>query len=1069
MHKNRINLLFVALAITLGFHGALIPFTFDRTYDIFPHLFFADHYASQWFDHWSYLWYTGMKVTSYPPGVHQLVALLSFVFGLSVSIILVQIMTMLLLVYGIYRFSKLWVSREAACWAALFSVFLGSICEAMHVFGQLPALLSLAITLHAMPFLYYWLSRANIKYLFSSIVLLAAATSVHHVTPLFGAVFFITPIGAISLSDKLFYFKQLNENQFQFGVRRNLREVWPIISRSIVFGVLLILVMIIVILPYWINSKTDPISQIPIPHLSRENFFLNLNAMIIFCLIPYGLLLPFMIYLKPRLLISRLWPMGVSIGALFIFGLGGTTPFAKMVFGPAFDILTFDRFTLWATILLMPPTGLFLVSLRSFSLKKFLVNNFGEVTWKLVCLFIAVSHIGLALFIVNLTKIKKMQPDRVKMTPISEFMDKDDHKKWRYLALGFGDQMAWLSVETKALTVDGNYHSARKLPELTSTPIERLDGSKFKGVLGLGSLQQFLTMPEKYNLKFIFSIDQFYDPILYFSGWNYVIQLENNVHVWEKPDVAPMTKPLPRSEISLALRLMWGIVPITCLIVGLLFIFNLAFARRRNIIKPTLPAVRLQRNKKIDRMVDEETNNYRDIAKQIISDLGVWQNERYRYLTTYTNLNYVFLRKQLSSLSINKYIRLSIVGSLVLGVVAPFYYLTASSDVEKTKELSEVYYNHLDQRRFRAAYSLLSTTSRPEYGVYREHLEKDSGLTSSYSKIHDIQTEVSFKDEKIIMSRSEITWLTALKYHRTSNELELLKEKSRWRIKYQNPDLGPSLPIKITDHPVVKWNLPNNDSHSRGSFKSLLKIMERPDLRVSQTKIVNRKNQLAVIGVAKNISNLPTYITVNAKLTIAGKQLENNAQSHMVHRLLPKEVTPFRIDFVPLALEENSEYYPDNFFYTDFAFTSESTSDLIDRFVVDVKGVVSTRKDTISTGVEVESISTEQNKVHLKIWNNSNISYGITKLVIGYFDVDNNLIWVDQKFIDKKISSGSFRRTFIRLPEENQVDFVRKNPKILVNGSKEDQNILPDTGLISVNHGSIRSIQVGLSVLRGRE
>jgi hypothetical protein len=39
------------------------------------------------------------------------------------------------------------------------------------------------------------------------------------------------------------------------------------------------------------------------------------------------------------------------------------------------------------------------------------------------------------------------------------------------------------------MTVDGNYHSARR-PELTS-PVERLENSKFRGMEGIGSLQQF--------------------------------------------------------------------------------------------------------------------------------------------------------------------------------------------------------------------------------------------------------------------------------------------------------------------------------------------------------------------------------------------------------------------------------------------------------------------------------------------------------------------------------------------------------------------------------------------------
>ena len=76
--------------------------------------------------------------------------------------------------------------------------------------------------------------------------------------------------------------------------------------------------------------------------------------------------------------------------------------------------------------------------------------------------------------------------------------------KGGFLTLGFGDQMAWLSANTTALTIDGNYHSARRVPELTSRAVERLENSKYKGSEGIGTLQQFLTYPEQYHLEIYF-------------------------------------------------------------------------------------------------------------------------------------------------------------------------------------------------------------------------------------------------------------------------------------------------------------------------------------------------------------------------------------------------------------------------------------------------------------------------------------------------------------------------------------------------------------------------------------
>ena len=70
--KNTPNrYLIIALLIGVVFHGFGIFFTLEGTYDALIHLFFADHYASHWFEPWNYKWYTGFTVMGYPPLVHQ--------------------------------------------------------------------------------------------------------------------------------------------------------------------------------------------------------------------------------------------------------------------------------------------------------------------------------------------------------------------------------------------------------------------------------------------------------------------------------------------------------------------------------------------------------------------------------------------------------------------------------------------------------------------------------------------------------------------------------------------------------------------------------------------------------------------------------------------------------------------------------------------------------------------------------------------------------------------------------------------------------------------------------------
>ena len=185
------------------------------------------------------------------------------------------------------------------------------------------------------------------------------------------------------------------------------------------------------------------------------------------------ILLPYIFY---RFYSKRYLFFGLSITLLFILGTGGTTPFPKLFLGEtAFNILTLDRFTLWASIMSLPLFGEFGYRLVEGDLKERMQERFGAVYHRLVGGTLAGLFLFMAIFTMSLGYFRPSQPQKIKMLPIVNFLSQDQHDHWRYLTLGFGDQMAWLASQTNALSVDGNYHSARRLPELTTRAVERLE------------------------------------------------------------------------------------------------------------------------------------------------------------------------------------------------------------------------------------------------------------------------------------------------------------------------------------------------------------------------------------------------------------------------------------------------------------------------------------------------------------------------------------------------------------------------------------------------------------------
>src|SRR5262250_1440018 len=134
----------IILFVTLAIHGPLLALQLPLTnsYDANFHVFFASHYAHNWFHPWNPKWFAGFSQTTYPPLAHQWIALLSFIFGLNMAYLLVQMVAIVLVPISVYRYARLWVDERASSYAALFSVFIGALAFLVYSSGQLPTTLS---------------------------------------------------------------------------------------------------------------------------------------------------------------------------------------------------------------------------------------------------------------------------------------------------------------------------------------------------------------------------------------------------------------------------------------------------------------------------------------------------------------------------------------------------------------------------------------------------------------------------------------------------------------------------------------------------------------------------------------------------------------------------------------------------------------------------------------------------------------------------------------------------------------------------------------------------------------
>jgi hypothetical protein len=563
------------LLLALLVHGPLLLMQLPNdSYDANFHKFFAAHYAQHWFNPWNEKWFTGFSQTTYPPMEQQWMALFSHVMGLDLAYALVQLIAILLLPIGVYRYARIWVSERAASYAAIASVLIGSLSFLVYEAGQLSTTWAAPLYLIALAYFYDWTREGKVMALLKAVALTLAAASAHHVTLLFASVLFTIPVLVTALMDR----KRDGQDSTIGGV----------ITRAVIYAALSIGGIFLVLLPYWLALFANPIKQMPIPHGSRDNFFSQGWLTINYIIVPWGaLLLALPFIFSKGLKESRLRPLFFGFWLTMIFGLGGTTPLPKMLLGAMaavvngitgahihnpFDILTFERFSFWASLMALPIFALIAVKL---------VDRYGS---KAIFTLGALGALSTAAA-VAWPVYHPIHGEPFDVHDVVSFLNRDGHDKFRYLTLGFANKMSEVGIYANASSVDGEYNSARLLPEMTQYGSAQLTNSKYYGTNGMESLRAILKHADQYGLKYIFVRDPYYEPLLAFAGWRKEeVYDRGGVSLWVKDGIPPAHKTPFGTPPTAMEGFLWGTLPIGSSIIALVLV--LAFPDKRRFQEP---------------------------------------------------------------------------------------------------------------------------------------------------------------------------------------------------------------------------------------------------------------------------------------------------------------------------------------------------------------------------------------------------------------------------------------------------------------------------------------------------
>lgn len=201
----------------------------------------------------------------------------------------------------------------------------------------------------------------------------------------------------------------------------------------------------------------------------------------------------------------------------------------------------------------------------------------------------------------------------------------------------------------------------------------------------------------------------------------------------------------------------------------------------------------------------------------------------------------------------------------------------------------------IGRRDFAGAYSSLDNKSEFTEAEFERDLTGSHGSLRTYATLDsfDVRSMPISGDETAV--RANLRWSSVVGIFPEVRNLLVAKRGGRWQVAWPLVK-EPALPPQVIPVNYLRWDVIYRGSQDDWGAQDV----ESPHVRIVAMRPVDRASGgVVVLGELLNEDVVPAYVTVKATLVAKDGSIiaTEDAFDQMSHLLLPKQVTPFRIDF----------------------------------------------------------------------------------------------------------------------------------------------------------------------------
>ncbi len=295
------------------------------------------------------------------------------------------------------------------------------------------------------------------------------------------------------------------------------------------------------------------------------------------------------------------------------------------------------------------------------------------------------------------------------------------------------------------------------------------------------------------------------------------------------------------------------------------------------------------------------------------------------------------------------------------------------------EEAVQALMSQIQAHNYQQAYASLDRGSDTDLASFSRELAGSDGSLRTYSSLQTAEVSPLHSDADQALVRVRMNWSSALGSLDDVRDLHVRRDGSVWRVVWPKP-ASSTVPLQVVSVNYLRWEVIGRNSSQNWGAQDV----DSPKVRITSMNAISRPGRVVILGEVENEDTVPAYLNVNATLLKAdGSPIEEEGSFDLIsHVLLPKQVSPYRIDFPGVRM------------------------DAVKSVRMDARALLVPASADPVIAVSDQAISKDgldRNVLKGELVNESGRPVNIAQVLAAYYDNSGKVIWVSDGYVDQAL------------------------------------------------------------------